>query len=205
VFTCVFNYCYHNFARLNPRFSKLEKLRIKTMSYSLYSKLRHIRITFYGYKFNHLAAGQLLKQSKSYSTPAFPAAIVSGKRLTKLERAEFNVRADLRDILIGLLLGDLFAQKRSLNGNTKFHFEQGYVNKDYIHHLYDLFKDYCNSGPKIGERLPDKRTGKIYTRVYFVTYSLPCFNEFHKMFYPKGKKIVPLNIEELLTPLGLAY
>jgi LAGLIDADG DNA endonuclease family len=37
------------------------------------------------------------------------------------------------------------------------------------------------------------------------TYSLPCFNELFDLFYLDGKKIVPSNIAELLTPLGLAY
>lgn len=71
--------------------------------------------------------------------------------------------------------------------------------------MYTLFKDYCNSQPKISIRPIDKRTGKIYTRIQFTTYSLPCFNEFYFLFYPNNKKIIPLNIEELLTPLGLAY
>ena len=34
---------------------------------------------------------------------------------------------------------------------------------------------------------------------------MPCFNELYESFYPEGKKIVPLNIAELLTLLGLAY
>ena len=36
-----------------------------------------------------------------------------------------------------------------------------------------------------------------------VTLSLPCFNEFYFLFYPNKTKIVPLNIKELLKPLGL--
>ena len=34
---------------------------------------------------------------------------------------------------------------------------------------------------------------------------MPCFNELYNLFYVEGKKIVPLNIAELLTPLGLCY
>lgn len=112
---------------------------------------------------------------------------------------------NLRDVLVGLLLGDLCAQKRSVNGNTNLHFEQGFLHKDYIFHLYCLFKDYCSSDPKITDRQPDKRTGKVYTRIQFVTYSLPCFNEIYLLFYPYGKKLVPSNIGEYLTPIGLAY
>ena len=50
-----------------------------------------------------------------------------------------------------------------------------------------------------------KATGKVHARVTFQTYSLPCFKELHELFYSLGKKIVPANIGDLLTPLGLAY
>jgi len=127
------------------------------------------------------------------------------KRLKNFQRRRFSLTKDLQEILIGLLLGDVCAQKRSIKGNTNIHFEQSIIHKDYIFYLFELFKDYCRSKPKVSDRLPDKRTGKIYTRVQFTSYCLPCFNELYYMFYNKGKKIVPLNIEELLTPLGLAF
>ena len=62
------------------------------------------------------------------STPSFGGALKK-KRLTKLEQAEFNVPMNLRDVLVGLLLGYLCAQKCSVNVNTNLHFEQGFVNK----------------------------------------------------------------------------
>jgi hypothetical protein len=77
--------------------------------------------------------------------------------------------------LVGLLLGDLCASKHKLGVNPILRFEQGLVHKDYIFHLYELFKDYCMAVPKISNMLPDKRTGKIYTRVQFHTRALPCF------------------------------
>src|ERR1700730_6229137 len=127
------------------------------------------------------------------------------KRLTNFQREQFKLSNELKELLIGLLLGDLCAQRRSIKGNTNLHFEQGINHKDYILHLFDLFKIYCRSKPKISERLADKRTGKIYTRVQFATLSLPCFNELYLLFYSTSKKIIPLNIGELLTVRGLAY
>jgi len=126
-------------------------------------------------------------------------------RLTKLQQSQFALSEDLKAILVGLLMGDLFMQKRTVNSNPILYFEQGLVHKDYLFHLYELFSSYCRSAPKIDNRLPDKRTGNVYTRVRFNTYSLPCFQELYNLFYPSGKKIVPLNIGELLTPMGLAY
>ena len=69
--------------------------------------------------------------------------------MSKLERAAINLSPNLTDILIGLLLGDLYMQKSIKSVNPNLQFEQGLVNKDYIFYLYDLFKDYCNNEPKI--------------------------------------------------------
>jgi hypothetical protein len=125
--------------------------------------------------------------------------------LTSLERTNFTLTDQLKQILVGLLLGDLYAQKRGKMGNTVFRFEQGTVHEDYINYLYELFKSYCPSTPKINSRKPNKITMKIYSRIYFLTYTLPCFNDLYLLFYPAGKKVIPANIAELLTPLSLAY
>ena len=87
-------------------------------------------------------------------------------------------------------MGDLCAQKRTINSITCLLFEQGLVHKDYIFHLYELFESYCRSTFKISNRLPDKRTGNVYKRITFNTYSLPCFNSFYDLFYPEGKKFL---------------
>ena len=76
-------------------------------------------------------------------------------RISNLERNNFILPLNLKEILIGLLLGDLYIQKYTKNGNTNLQFEQGLVHKDYIFHLYDLFKDYCNAEPRISDRKPD--------------------------------------------------
>lgn len=127
------------------------------------------------------------------------------KRLKSFERKRIILPYNLQEILIGLLLGDVCAQKRSSKGNTNLYFEQGSIHKDYLLHLFELFKSFSGSPPRITERKADKQTGKVYTRVQFATLCLPCFNILYEIFYPEGKKVVPYKIEELLTPLGLAY
>ena len=54
----------------------------------------------------------------------------------------------------------------------------------------------------------DSREGKqkVYTSIKFQTLSLPCFNYYREIFYNKeGTKIVPENLENILTAKGLAY
>jgi len=129
---------------------------------------------------------------------------IKPKRLTAAERSQFTLTDDLKDILVGLILGDLNVKKQTKNSNAILCFEQGFAHKDYLFYLYHKFEIYCSKAPTTANRLPDKRTGNVYTRIYFKTKALPCFNYYYDLFYPKGIKTIPENIADLLTPLGLA-
>jgi hypothetical protein len=122
-----------------------------------------------------------------------------------VEKEAFSLSQELKDIAIGLLLGDLYARKQKLGVNACLAFRQGIVHEDYLNHLYEKFQYFCPQGPKIQTPKPDIRTGKVYRSIWFNTFSLPCFNELYKLFYFEGKKVIPLNIAELLTPLSLCY
>ncbi|KXN93362.1 Intron-encoded DNA endonuclease aI5 alpha, partial [Leucoagaricus sp. SymC.cos] len=116
----------------------------------------------------------------------------------------------LNEIVIGLLLGDGHIQRRSLNGNSRFKYGQSSLRKhhySYFNHVFDLFQPYLSEDFKIKERsFTDKRTKQKYCSVNFTTLSLPCFNLYRNLFYnSENIKIVPSNIQELLTPRGLAY
>jgi len=127
--------------------------------------------------------------------------------LTKGEKEAFSLSLELTDIIVGLVLGDMNVQKdkRAVNGNARLRFVQGTVHKEYLLEVYELLKDYCSGGPKITTHLPDKKTGVVHSSIRFSTYSLPCFNFLHDLFYPDGIKIIPQNIAELIKPIGLAF
>ena len=135
---------------------------------------------------------------------------------TKIQKRTFltNVKAnkrigphnqDIISIIIGLLLGNGISDR--LVEGTRILIRVNLKNKEYIYHLYTLFKDYCGSIPtnmKSFDSRPKKN--KIYYSIKFNTYSLPCFNKFRKLFYnTKGIKILPEEIESILTPRSLAY
>jgi len=46
---------------------------------------------------------------------------------------------------------------------------------------------------------------KIYKSIYFRTLTLPYLNKYHDIFYKNKVKILPENLDKLLTPIGLAY
>jgi len=135
-----------------------------------------------------------------------PVKPVDGKpsrRLTNLQKSQFSLSDELRQIIVGLLLGDANAQKQGVNARLRF--GQGVVHLEYLMHLYELFKTYCSMEPKFSNSILDKSTRKIHRSIHFNTFSLPCFNPLYEDFYVDGSKVVPQNIGELLTPLGLSY
>jgi hypothetical protein len=113
-----------------------------------------------------------------------------------------DIPQTLRDTIIGLILGDLHVRKRWENSNTSLNFKQSTINQLYIEHLYSLFYPYCASSPKVRDaRL---KTKTFYT-VSFDTLTYPAFNYYADLFYKNKVKIVPKNIETMLTARGLAY
>nr|QGI24135.1 LAGLIDADG endonuclease [Conidiobolus sp.] len=125
--------------------------------------------------------------------------------LTNKGKKKITISPEISEILIGILLGDGHIQQRSLKGNSRLMYTQSDKHKEYFDHVYNIFKDYCNKDyiPKMGTKRISEKVYKHYT---FATLSLPCFNDYRKIFYNiEGKKIIPENIIELLTPVSLAY
>lgn len=122
-------------------------------------------------------------------------------------KANLTVPSSLQEILIGSLLGDLSAEKPNKNCNTRLQFKQSTINKEYIDHLFILFEEFCLSPPLTMSRFDSRpKKNKEYSAIKFQTASLPCFNIYRELFYnSEGRKILPLNLEELLTAKGLAY
>jgi len=117
---------------------------------------------------------------------------------------DIKVSPKQHQILVGLILGDLFVQRRKPNWNSSLAFWQGADNKDYVFHLFDIFKEFCNKEPQITSRI-DKRNNKTYSYAHFTTRNLLSFNCYRELFYLNGVKRVPGNIGDLLAPISLAY
>lgn len=80
------------------------------------------------------------------------------------------------------------------------------AHKEYFDYVLSFFLPYCVKDYKPQSRIVrDNRTKKTYSAISFTTMQLPCFNVFKEIFYNVNVKIVPSNIQELLTPRGLAF
>lgn len=136
--------------------------------------------------------------------------IIGSNRLNKAERDAFTISPDSNagQALIGHLLGDgyLLRNKTKTTGklnNTRFCFAQSVAHFDYFYFVYDIFKPFCQ-GPVYNYNRSSKLTGP-FSGLQFNTLVFPCFSFYHDLFYNEaGVKIVPQNIRDLLTPIGLA-
>lgn len=128
------------------------------------------------------------------------------KKIAPWERLNLpnQLTATQQEILVGNLLGDGSLQK--VNANASFSFTQSRQRAGYVRWLKNRLEPFVS--PRgiafATQTYPYKGKQKISYIVRFFTHCHPIFTQFHKLFYPQGKKIVPGNIQELLTPLGLA-
>jgi hypothetical protein len=96
---------------------------------------------------------------------------------------------ELKEVLIGSALGDLYIRKRSKN--TSLHFKQSINNEPYIIHLYTVFQEFCKMTPKIKDA---KLKDKTHQSIFFDTLTYEAFNYYYDLFYKNKKKVVPYNI-----------
>lgn len=111
---------------------------------------------------------------------------------------------DILSIFIGWLIGDGNCE-RSKEYGTRITISQSSRNKEYLYwiHKYLAERGYCSTDiPKMGKNIGKKN--KIIYNYKLQTYTYTSLNYLQDIFYKNGKKVIPFNIEELLTPLALA-
>lgn len=117
-------------------------------------------------------------------------------------KQHLTLTQEQREVIVGTVLGDLNIRK--IGKCSRLVFEQ--KNKDYLFHLYDLFKDFTRTPPK--ERKQQRlATSEFKSTWYFSTISHVLFQEYYDLFYltETRKKILPSSLNSLLTPRALAY
>ena len=118
----------------------------------------------------------------------------------------FNVELPylLEQFLTGALLGDsdisIFRNKGRTYGNPKISFCHGEKQLNYLLLKYRLLGEYARPAK------PDRRRGGFSNtiRTRFSTKSLAAFGELYVAFIRNGKRCVPYDIENRLTPLAIA-
>lgn len=125
--------------------------------------------------------------------------IVYLSKISRINNENLLLTSEIFEVSVGCILGDSSIIKRGKQPYLKF--EQGYKHKEYLYHLYSIFKLYCSSEPKI--RYNKNGTIKSY---YFRTVAHTAFLELHNQFIVNTKKTVCDNTVKLhLSARGLAY
>lgn len=112
---------------------------------------------------------------------------------------------DIYDILVKVLIK---IKKNKKVGNARMEFTFSTQNLPYAQYLkFVVYQEICTSS--LPTPWPNPKTGKLVTQHWFSTRSLPLFNKLHEEWYKKiegkNRKIVLLNIKEILKPRGLAH
>jgi hypothetical protein len=89
--------------------------------------------------------------------------------------------------------------------NTRLTIGQSKLNLDYLLSLSTLLTTLIRQQTLTPDNKLDRNTGIQYYGYKLCTMSLPCLNIYREWFYPQGIKIVPTDIADHLTPLGLAH
>jgi hypothetical protein len=113
---------------------------------------------------------------------------------------------DVLSVIIGSVLGDAYVSNRSGEG-VRIYYRQSIIHKEYLLWLYSYFynRGYTsNLQPRQYSRTIKSKEGKLYYGYEFNTFTFRSLGWIHKIFYKNGKKVIPLNISEYLTPLALA-
>lgn len=127
-------------------------------------------------------------------------------KLSKQYKKEYELTQEQKEALIGIMLADGFLEKEKPTHNTRLRIDHTYPEQEsYVLSLYNSFASLIDMEPVIVVRKADPRTSKIYKSIYVRTLRFPCLNEYHSLFYKDKKKVIPLNIQDLLTPRGLAH
>ena len=111
----------------------------------------------------------------------------------RILKQELSLNEFKKQILIGYLLGDGRMETWKNSEVARLRIEQSLKQSEFVEWLFQTFKEFVKTPPKL----------KV-SKIYFNTLSFKQFYFYREMFYPNGKKIIPDNIENLLTPLSFA-
>ena len=120
---------------------------------------------------------------------------ITNSRSIRAVRENFLLSDYQREVLIGTLLGDGSLNSDGWSKNYRLNITQGDKQKDYLFWKFEGFRNCCVSSPSYQKLNDSWRIRTISHRE---------FNLYAGEFYPRGRKTVPQNILNLLTPLSLS-
>lgn len=125
-------------------------------------------------------------------------------RSLELYKATLTLTSLQCEVLVGLLLGDGHLEQSPCTPRARLKIEQREAAGEYVEWLYDIFREWV-LGPIKKKETFLHVTKRSYGKYWFTTVTHEAFLPYREIFYSStGKKRVPGNIADMLTPLGLA-
>ncbi len=123
------------------------------------------------------------------------------KEIEKYKKS-LHLTREQREILTGILLGDAHLETQNRGRTYRLKIEQSLEHREYVEHLYQVFREWVLTPPKIRSVV----TNGVLTQNYrFSTLSHGAFRFYAHQFYSNGRKCVPKIIKRLLTYRSIAY
>lgn len=109
-----------------------------------------------------------------------------------------------KELICGCLLGDGRLEARSKAQSARLRIHHGWKQKDLVFWKYKLLKNLVSCPPRKIKCWENPKNGEKYYSWYFHTKTIPELKDIYKLFYSNGKKILPRNTADLLTPISLS-
>ena len=117
---------------------------------------------------------------------------------------QFYLSEFQKEVIIGSLLGDARLECRSKEGNARLRIHQGDRQKEFAFWKYNILKNLVATPPRRVICCHNPKTNEPHYSWYFHSLTFPEFKDLYCKFYSKKRKVLPENIDEMLTPVGLA-
>ena len=114
------------------------------------------------------------------------------------------------EIMHGLILGDGHLHQKRKTHKPMFTQTFGQNAELFAKHVFEVFTDFCTPKGFYSYKVQSGKNSPFYQRFIVRTTSLEVLQEFVNMYYNvnslgKRIKLLPLNIENIITPVVLAY
>ncbi len=185
------------------------KVIVQGLFKNYYSYLLHLLTIYTHYSYYNFYLYIYYLNVKVYNLSVFKrfySKILETSKFSKQYKKEYELTQEQKESIIGIMLADGFLEKGKPTHNARLRIDHTYPEQEsYVLSIYSVFSSLINIKPVINVRKADPRTNKIYKSISVKTLSFSCLNKYHDLFYRDKKKVIPLNIQDLLTPRGLAH
>ncbi|MEW6610937.1 MAG: LAGLIDADG endonuclease [Patescibacteria group bacterium] len=120
--------------------------------------------------------------------------VVTNSHYIRQLRSSLSLSDYQKEVVVGTILGDGSLLANAWGKHYRLQISHSADQKELVEWKHKVFRNFTLQEPSYETS---------HQAWKFKTISHPQFTEYHHVFYRGGKKVVPPNITEILTPVGL--